>query len=559
MKILFIAYACEPGAGSEYGVGWNVPLNMAMKYPDAEVYVVTRSRCKEKIDETLRYETLRYETPHSGYETEASLLRNDGAASAESNLFELCRVATEEDRRSNGDNASYETEAELSTKRPFRTTKTKRSGVSYENECYHPCPSSSEEGNINETLNDNDRTLPNPPLKPGKRGNLHFLFYDIPKWMYYKNEMKSRWGEQYNYILWQLLVRRKVKEWHRELHFDVIHHLTFNQYRTPSPGFFLDVPFVMGPIGGAETINPAFEQDLSSHTTRKERIRRRGWDLRLFGWWMRRKDNPKYVMFSTKENQERLAPYCGANSTEVYPAIGMESWPDQQRSGDCVTYETEALPPTKRPFGTTKTSEVPNDNDDLNDKAFTIIYAGKALDWKGVKLFLHAASKAFVEHGIESFRIKLVGIRFEEELRRVNEWIEEYKLKEHVEVIPFMERAKLLSLLSEAALSAYPAFRDSGSMSVLEASALGCPTICFDVGGQDAFPDDVLLKVPVVDDYNKNLQSFADRLHWAYSNPESLRSLGLRAKDYVSTNMTWEQKVEHYMIIYKGLIGLRPV
>ena len=176
-----------------------------------------------------------------------------------------------------------------------------------------------------------------------------------------------------------------------------------------------------------------------------------------------------------------------------------------------------------------------------------------------MKLFLHAASKAFVEHGIESFRIKLVGIRFEEELRRVNEWIEEYKLKEHVEVIPFMERAKLLSWLSEAALSAYPAFRDSGSMSVLEASALGCPTICFDVGGQDAFPDDVLLKVPVVNDYAQNLNNFAEKLHWAYSNSGSLRSLGLRAKDYVSTNMTWEQKVEHYMIIYKGLIGLRPV
>ena len=502
MRILFSAYACEPGAGSEYGVGWNVPLNMAMKYPEAEVYVVTRSRCKEKIDETLRYET-----PHSGYETEAL----------------------------------------LPTKRPSGTTKMKLSIAANENECYHPCLSSSEEGNINGTLNDNENTFPNPPLKGGNTGNLHFLFYDIPRWMYYKNEMGSRWGEQYNYILWQLMVRRRVKEWHQELHFDVIHHLTFNQYRTPSPGFFLDVPFVMGPIGGAETINPVFEQDLSSHTIRKERIRRKGWDLRLFGWWMKRKDNPKYVLFSTKENQERLDPFCVGHPTEVYPAIGMESWPSQLRNASLrnvgfANYENE------------KTNA-----DDGANGLFTIIYAGKALDWKGVKLFLHAVSKAFVKHGIEDFHIKLVGIRFEEELRRVNEWIEEFQLKEHVEVISFMERAKLLSLLSEAALSAYPAFRDSGSMSVLEASALGCPTICFDVGGQDAFPDDVLLKVPVVNDYNNNLQNFAEKLYWAYSNPEQLRTIGQKAKDYVFGNMTWEQKVGHYMDIYKGLIGLRPV
>ena len=32
--ILMSAYACEPGAGSEYGVGWMVPTTMARKYPE---------------------------------------------------------------------------------------------------------------------------------------------------------------------------------------------------------------------------------------------------------------------------------------------------------------------------------------------------------------------------------------------------------------------------------------------------------------------------------------------------------------------------------------------
>ena len=53
MKILYLAYACEPGAGSEYGVGWMVPLTMAQQFPDNDVYVLTRSRCREKIETAL--------------------------------------------------------------------------------------------------------------------------------------------------------------------------------------------------------------------------------------------------------------------------------------------------------------------------------------------------------------------------------------------------------------------------------------------------------------------------------------------------------------------------
>ena len=51
MKILINAYASEPGAGSEYGVGWMVPVTMARQYSQHEIYVLTRSRCKEKIVE----------------------------------------------------------------------------------------------------------------------------------------------------------------------------------------------------------------------------------------------------------------------------------------------------------------------------------------------------------------------------------------------------------------------------------------------------------------------------------------------------------------------------
>lgn len=56
-------------------------------------------------------------------------------------------------------------------------------------------------------------------------------------------------------------------------------------------------------------------------------------------------------------------------------------------------------------------------------------------------------------------------------------WVKEQQLDKNVELIPFIQRPDLLKMLINCNLSVYPAFRDSGSMSVLEASVLGCPTI----------------------------------------------------------------------------------
>lgn len=430
MNILILSYASEPGAGSEYGVGWNVPVTMAKKYPEHEIYVATRSRCKEKIVEGLGYEC--------------------------SNVQEF--------------------------------------------------KSSSLVDGIN---------VP----------NLHFLFYDTPSWMFYKNEMKSHWGEQINYLLWQLLVRRFIRKQHKTIKFDVIHHLTFNQYRTPSPGFWMDIPFVMGPVGGAECIAPAFWQDLDEHTRKKEKIRSKGKDLKIFRWFNTRRKNNKIILCSSRENMERLNEYRGNADIRLMPAIGF--------SLDDFNITTSSVA------------------DDSFAKPFSMLYAGKAWDWKGIHIFLKAVAKAFSDN--DSYKVKLIGIRFEEEQKRVMGWVEELKLSEHVELIPFIERSELLKMEAECDLSVYPAFRDSGSMSILEACALACPSICFDAGGQDIFPDDILLKVKVADTYSDCLDAFAERLLWAYNNRLQLKQLGSLSQKWVQQNLSWEKKVTDLMEVYASL------
>ena len=195
---------------------------------------------------------------------------------------------------------------------------------------------------------------------------------------------------------------------------------------------------------------------------------------------------------------------------------------------------------------------------DPPSSTFEMIYAGKAWDWKGIHIFLKAAHLAFVKHQekvvSQDWQIKLIGIRFEEEQKKVLGWVKELGLENHVTLIPFIQRVDLLKKLAGCSLSVYPAFRDSGSMSVLEACALGCPSVCFDAGGQDVFPNDVLLKVGVGDSYDETLNRFAGQLLWAYEHPQELKDMGRKAQRWVEGHLTWEKRVKEFHDIYNGII-----
>lgn len=367
--------------------------------------------------------------------------------------------------------------------------------------------------------------------------NLHFLFYDLPKYLKWRNEERTHWGEQVNYVLWQLKVRSFIQQYQKRsgINFDIVHHLTYNQYRTPSPGYWMKIPFVVGPIGGGECVNPVFYADLQSHTLHKERIRRAGHDLRVFRWFNKRRKNKKLILCSSRENYLRLKPFCGNSDIALMSAIGFEN----------LNFNPNL-------------NSNPNPNLNLNwggEDGFTMICPCKAWDWKGIHFFLRAVKQMQQKVDGKALKVLLVGVRFEEEKERVMGWCRNLGLEKVVELLPFMEREKLLELEKGSDLVVYPAFRDSGSMAVLEACALARPVICFNAGGQDVFPDDVIIKVPVSTTYEATLNSFVDKLLWAYNHPSELISIAHKAQSWATNNMTWDHKVHHFVEIYNKMLS----
>ncbi len=137
-----------------------------------------------------------------------------------------------------------------------------------------PCQTS-EPGNawraINEALREHEvwavicdghqyRELTEPVLAKNPLPGFHPVFFKLPpawQWMC----GRAPFGSLY-YHLWQEQLRHLVRDLHRRVQFDLVHHVTYGRYWSPSGLRELGLPFIWGPVGAAETPPSAFVSEL---------------------------------------------------------------------------------------------------------------------------------------------------------------------------------------------------------------------------------------------------------------------------------------------------------
>ena len=64
------------------------------------------------------------------------------------------------------------------------------------------------------------------------------------------------------YHLWQEKLTGVVRRLHQQIGFDLAHHVTYGRYWSPSGLRGLDIPFIWGPVGAAETPPQSFVSEL---------------------------------------------------------------------------------------------------------------------------------------------------------------------------------------------------------------------------------------------------------------------------------------------------------
>lgn len=95
-------------------------------------------------------------------------------------------------------------------------------------------------------------------LNENKNEKLHFIYYDLPK--IFRVFKKGNRGIHIYYKMWQSLAYYKMKKTSDYEKFDIIHHITFNEFRTPGSLWKLGIPFIWGPVGGAQEFPKGFDK-----------------------------------------------------------------------------------------------------------------------------------------------------------------------------------------------------------------------------------------------------------------------------------------------------------
>lgn len=333
------------------------------------------------------------------------------------------------------------------------------------------------------------------------------------------------------YNKWQKMIAPVVRELCREEHYDVVHHVTFNQYRGLKDVFEADCPYVLGPLGGAETVAPAFLAygGMRLKSWLKELARYCPLDAYpLIARCRRAKKGA--VLVSSCSTAARLdrGLFSLSSPVEVLPAIALN--------------EEEILPdaPERQP-GT-----VP----------YFLFYGTPANTEKGIWVMLRAMA-AYRRRGGHA-RVVMVGLK-EEQMPLVQTRAAAMGLDAAaLELRGFVKRTEMLELMRYSCGVIYACFRDSGGMSALETLAQGGTVICYDIPSQRWLPDDMALKVPVPTLWqgrSRMADALADVLEKAETMPPHDAAWHARRCEWLRREMTWGARARRFEEIYRGLLA----
>ncbi len=304
-----------------------------------------------------------------------------------------------------------------------------------------------------------DRSAIEAELDGGRLpAGLRFEFIG-PRWL-------CRLGErglplQLVHLAWQALAYRHARRLAGIGAFDLVHHITYCVIRQPSFMGRLQMPFVLGPVGGGE---------------------RAPWPLRsgmgARGWWLELvRDGLNLIARIDPITRRALAAarliYVSSLETaRLVPAR------DRAKVRVClqVGIAAPAQPAAAEATGTVAAAA---------DGPLRLLFVGRCLAWKGMHIGLEALA------GLQArgrwARLTIAGAgpaeaRWRGQAQRLG-------VDDAIDWLAWVEHDRLAEVYRAHDLLLFPSLHDSGGQAVLEALAHGRPVVCLDLGGPGSVVD----------------------------------------------------------------------
>jgi glycosyltransferase involved in cell wall biosynthesis len=349
-----------------------------------------------------------------------------------------------------------------------------------------------------------ERSLAGSPLH-----NVHFVYYDLPRWAsFWKKQQR---GIHLYYFLWQIGAYFVARRLHRQINFELTHHVTFGQYWTPSLLPLLPVPFVWGPVGGGESAPAKFWWGFSSYGKLWETSRDLARFLASFNPILRIGARRSGIAIATTEQTAVRLRKLGAKNVTVHPQFGMNA-------EDMETF-VKLAPKTSGPF--------------------RLVSIGRLIHWKGFHLGLHAFAKFQQTHPESEYWITSPG----PELAALKALAKELNLESKVVFWGgFATLDEVYKKLEQCDVLVHPALHEAFGNVCLEAMAAGRPVICLDLGGPALqVTENTGIKVRATSP-TQTAEDLAAAFSRLADDPTLRMRLGGAARNRAEVDFSWDKK-----------------
>ena len=367
--------------------------------------------------------------------------------------------------------------------------------------------------------------------------HLHFYYLALPGLM---ERLKSvQGGIQFYAYLWQMRAYFVARRLHRQLGFDVFHHVTYaNDWMASYMGALLPVPYLRGPGGGAHRTPLAFRREYP--------FRARLWErFRSFGQWVLRHDpifvlgqrRARVILVCNREAAEAVSPRL-KSKVQLFPVNGISAEDLLIFSGANGDRSSVTAPG--------------KDRQGVSDAAFQVLSAGKLLSLKGYALAIRAFEPFAKHHADVKFTIVGDG----PERPRLESLIRDLGLEKQVQLERWTPRPELLALMRQCDMFLFPSLRDGGGAVVVEAMAAGKPVVCLDLAGPGLHvTEDCGIKIPPHSP-DETIGLMAQALERLYGDRELCLKMGQAARRRAQQIYNWDHLGERLLKIYEEVLGV---
>jgi glycosyltransferase involved in cell wall biosynthesis len=349
--------------------------------------------------------------------------------------------------------------------------------------------------------------------------NVHWVYFDLPHWARFWKRGPRRVHAYY--YLWQLGAYFVARKLHRQIGFNLGHHLTFVNYWMPSFLASLPVPFVWGPVGGGESAPRSFRSSFSWRGRIYETLRDLARVAAHRDPFLRHAARRAAVALTTTEDTGKRIRALGSQTVLVFSEAGL-SIEEIRRLG--------GLPARL-------------------GHPFRLISIGNLLHLKGFELGLRAFARFHIQFPDSEYWLVGDG----PERKRLERLAEELGVRGSVTFWGRVPRTEVLKKLAECDVLVHPSLHDSGGWVCLEAMAAGRPVLCLDLGGPGfQVTKETGIKVPpispaqVIGDLSAAMCQLA-------GSPAHRARLGEGGRKRVQEFFAWERKAEYLMRIYSRI------